>query len=894
MKKIALYRYFIPGLIIFTTVACGYKDAKRHLENIYKKKSNATGIRVTYPFNQTIFPPEFYPPTFSWEDTTHLSANKWFVFIHDSSGEQIFIRSRVNTASWRPDSIEWERLKKSNSSGHFIFTVMSYSPSTNQYATGQVNFSFSRDSVGADIFFRAVTLPFSFAVKNVHTIEWYMGSVKGGRPRLMLKDMPVCGNCHSFPAGGKPILAMDVDYGNDKGSYTIAEITNDTCRLKPDNIITWSDFKREEHEPTFGLLSQISPDGNYVLSTVKDLSVFVAVDDNMAYSQLFFPIKGIIGVYDRQNRNFFALSGADNPKYVQSNPSWSPDGQEIIFARTDAYINEKVRQSGRALLSAKDVKEFTSRHKTFKFDLYRIKFNEGKGGIPEPIEGASANGKSNYFAKYSPDGKWIVFCQADNFMLLQPDAQLYIMPAKGGKPRRMNCNLPSMNSWHSWSPNSRWLVFSSKYKGLYTQLYLTHIDENGNDSPPVLLENLLFEKRAANIPEFYPAKAENFKAIKDEFSRTAPYFVQLSADNMVNGFYRRAWNNLEEAIRLDSNYLEAYFQRILLNATLRQTNSLIDRADKQKALQLVDKLLAQHPNNDELLLIKATLLSSRGETDKALLLTDQILKINPKSYKTYELVASIYRKTNQYQRVWPVYDKMISLVPHNAAQIDQYRVDAYVNLGRYHEALALISRLIEKYPYLFDLRAKRVEIALQTGNRQLALKDLEVLMAENSDDETTYELLARFYIDEPAKSESHLHKTIAILNKKLDSSPEDITLLLKKANILSVLRNWRQADETLSRILELFPFNYEALKQKAKLKLVQKQWAEAVSLYNRLEKYYPAEEEFFNNRAIALINLGRLEEALTDFDRTLQINPTNTDAISNKSKLLKMLGKNNI
>lgn len=885
-----MVRYWIFLMVILLFGACGYRDAQKYLKDMGTNHVAPAGIRVMYPFNGTIFPPEFYPPTFSWADTTNVRTKEWFVFIHDSLTSHIYIRDRVTTSSWRPDSMKWEKIKKANPSKRFVFTVMSYSSSTKRYATGQIQFSFSNDSVVAEIFFRAVTIPFSFAVKNVHTIEWYMGSVKGGRPRLMLKDMPVCGNCHSFPTGGKPLLAMDVDYGNDKGSYTIADI-DDTCRISPSNIITWSDFKREEHEPTYGLLSQISPDGNYVLSTVKDLSVFVAIDDNLAYSQLFFPIKGIIGVYDRQKRNFYALRGADDPKYVQSNPSWSPDGQEIIFARTYAYINEKVRQSGRALLSAKDVKEFTSRHKEFKYDLYRLKFNDGQGGIPEPIPGASNNGKSNYFAKYSPDGKWIVFCQAENFMLLQPDAQLYIMPAKGGVPRRMNCNLPSMNSWHSWSPNSRWLVFSSKYRGIYTQLYLTHIDENGNDSPPVLLENLLFEKRAANIPEFYPGKAEHFKAIKDEFSKTAPYFVQLSADNMVNGFYRRAWNNLEEAIRLDSNYLEAYFQRILLNATLRQVNSLIDRNDKKKAHLLVDNLLAQHPDNDELLLVKATLLSSQGQTNEALQLTQRILSINPRSYKTYELIASIYRKTGQYQRVLPIYDKMVQLVPHNAMQIDQYRVDAYLELGRYNEALSLINRQIQGYPYLYDLRAKRVMIALEKNDRVLAKKDLDVLLAENADDETTYELLARYYANEPVKSEGYLQKAVGIINKKLEGSPEDVVLLLKKASLLSALRNWRQTDETLSRVLELFPYNYEALKQKAKIKLLQKQWSEAINLYNQLEKYYQPEEEFFNNRAIARINLGMFDQALADFDRTLKLNPQNEDALKNKAKLMQMMGR---
>ena len=85
-------------------------------------------------------------------------------------------------------------------------------------------------------------------------------------------------------------------------------------------------------------------------------------------------------------------------------------------------------------------------------------FNDGKGGTPEPLEGASNNGMSNYFPKFSPDGKWIVFCRAKSFMLLQPDSALYIIPAEGGEARRLACNTRRMNSWHSWSPNSKRLA----------------------------------------------------------------------------------------------------------------------------------------------------------------------------------------------------------------------------------------------------------------------------------------------------------------------------------------------------------------------------------------------------------------------------------------------------
>ena len=85
---------------------------------------------------------------------------------------------------------------------------------------------------------------------------------------------------------------------------------------------------------------------------------------------------------------------------------------------------------------------------------------------------------------------------------MRPDSQLYIVPAAGGAARRMRCNTPLMNSWHSFSPNGRWLVFSSKSRSPYTQMFLTHIDEDGNDSPAILIENSTAANRAVNIPEF--------------------------------------------------------------------------------------------------------------------------------------------------------------------------------------------------------------------------------------------------------------------------------------------------------------------------------------------------------------------------------------------------------
>ncbi|MFC2137689.1 tetratricopeptide repeat protein [Bacteroidota bacterium] len=873
--------------IVLILSSCSNSQIKNELEQLDNGEHASRGIKIIYPQNNTIFPPEFPAPSFEWEDTTGGSS-EWSVFISDNQGN-VLISSRSDKNIWRPNSKEWENIKKLSVSGYYSFTAIAEKRGKNLFPSCRIQFSFCKDSVGADIFYRAVTLPFSYAVKNVHTIEWYLGSVDRGKPRKMLDNLPVCGNCHSF-AKDQPLLAMDVDYGNDKGSYVITE-SIDTSNLKPENIITWSDYKRDENEPTFGLLSQISPDGNYVLSTVKDLSIFVAVDDNLAYSQLFFPIMGIIGIYDRQNQSFDALNGANNSKYVQSNPTWSPDGKKVVFAKTEAHVNEKVREAGIALLTLDDVNEFSSGEKQFKYDLYIVDFNNGEGGEATPLKGASNNGKSNYFPKFSPDGKWIVFCQADNFMLLQPDSRLYIMPSSGGKPRLMNCNMEEMNSWHSWSPNGRWLVFSSKNRGLYTQLYLTHIDENGMDSPPVLLENLCFDKRAANIPEFYPFNGDHFKKIKDDFSNTAEYYNRGAFDKMSNNYFKRALEDLNKAVEIDSNYIESYFNRIMLNNILRQSNSKEDVADKKKAMQLVLDSLVINPEDENYLSLKISLLSNMGREDEALREAELAIKKYPNNYKFYDLLSSIYRKENKFKKAIECYEKMLKINPKKKTVLNNLIAAAYMKLNRNDEALQVVNRSLYDNPDNNDLLFIRARIMLSKKKFDLAKKDIDAVLSKDSTNYESNELLTQYYLSQGNNRLYNLQKrkTLQILNDSYNENNEDIEVIFEMASMYMSLRDFRKAENMYNLILIDFPNNYEALKQNAKIKLNMQHWSDAISIYNQLEANYPPEEEFFNNMAIACIQIGNYSKALKYFDKTIMLNPNNKDAIFNRNKLRKEL-----
>jgi Flp pilus assembly protein TadD len=588
MRK--LFSHFVLTIIAVAAIAAVvtllvfYKLQPR-IEDIlagYNDKTQYSGLTISYPLDGTLFPPEIVPPTFCWKDD-NSQCDTWLITMkfQDDQGRLNFL---TRIPSWTPQTKLWEDIKKRSLEKQAQVTILglNHSDPRKILSGGQISIKTSKDPVGAPLFYREVNLPFVDAVKDPSRIQWRFGAISSPQqPPIILKNLPVCGNCHSFSANGQ-ILAMDVDYANSKGSYVITQVAEQMV-LATSNIITWNDYRKEDGEQTFGLLSQISPDGRFVVSTVKDESVFVPRPD-MAFSQLFFPIKGILCIYDRQTNTFQALPGADDPQYVQSNPSWSPDGQYIVFARTKAYKLKNISGPRKILLSEEECKEFTEDGKPFLFDLYTIPFNDGKGGTPEPLDGASNNGMSNFFAKYSPDGKWIVFCKAKSYMLLQPDSELYIIPAQGGEARKLQCNTNRMNSWHSWSPNSKWLVFSSKANSVYTQLFLTHIDEQGNSTPAVLLSHFTTSDRAANIPEFINTRPSAIKKIREQFlddysflRAGNEFFKAGDADNAIPAY--------RKALKLNPNNVDAHLK---LGFLLYNVKDMFDEGMTHyyKALQL--------------------------------------------------------------------------------------------------------------------------------------------------------------------------------------------------------------------------------------------------------------------------------------------------------------------
>jgi len=478
----------------------------------YNPDASYGELRIVYPYDKSLFPPDIAAPTFKWIDK-NADVKNWLVIVTFRDGhEPLYVLCHQQL--WTPEKELWDLMKWNSVQSPAQITVLgadaSSKPTVN--SRGVITISTSKDEVGAPIMFRRVPPIFAYAAEHPEEMEWVLADIASyEEPAVIMSKQPVCGSCHTFSQDGR-VMGMDMDYKGDKGAYFFTEVREDMA-LTDQDFISWNNLPRTDGLRTTGLYSRISPDGRHVASTVNDI-LFLAKIPDPYFSQLFFPLQGSLAIYSSAHKAMTLLPGADLPGFIQTDPSWSPDGPHLLFSRAPSRMDLFWDLGGQTVFSVEDA-ETDGLNKQYgtKFDVYRIPFNNGKGGLAQPLPGASNNGKSNYYPRYSPDGKWIVFTQSERGLAIQPDSKLSIMPASGGSARMLNCNLSRVNSWHTWSPNSRWLAFVSKENTPYTELFLTHIDDAGNDSPPILLGRFSKSGYAVNVPEFANMSSKAIKRI---------------------------------------------------------------------------------------------------------------------------------------------------------------------------------------------------------------------------------------------------------------------------------------------------------------------------------------------------------------------------------------------
>jgi Flp pilus assembly protein TadD len=745
-------------------------------------------ITVDYPLDGSVFPPDFAPPTIEWRDASG-NARMWTIDVSAGEGATATVHAtsqgkppeigeidpeavgptnelpkltpeRAAAHTWKPDAATWEAIKKISTGKAAVVTITGHSggPLRHAVSRGQVTLRVSTDPVGAPVLYRDVPLRPSqgerglikpLDQKLVPLIAWRLRDLAEPSSRVLMKGLHSCTNCHSVSQDGKT-MGLDVDGPkNNKGLYALFPIQPQAA-IRRENVIQWSTFRGKlGGKLRVAFMSKVSPDGQCVVTTIADpgrdqtdyqrrqnpadflSNYYVANFTDYRFLQVFYPTRGVLAWYSKATGMLKPLPGADDPRYVHTGATWSPDGSYLVFSRAEA--KSAYPPGYKAAERANDPNETQ-----IQYDLYRIPFNGGKGGQAVRIAGASANGMSNSFPKISPDGRWIVFVQARNGQLMRPDGKLYIVPAQGGEARLMRANTPLMNSWHSFSPNGRWMVFSSKSRSPYTQMFLTHVDEEGNDAPAVLVENSTAANRAVNIPEFVnipPGGLQHIDAPVTAYYR----LIDLASDAMNEARHAEAIPLLKEALGQDPDDAEVHNSFGCALAAARRTSEAI--AEFRTASRLSPDYPDAHSN-------LGSVLVESGRPGDAIAEFRKALTLKPDYPEAQVGLGGALTRIGKLGEAIPLLLKAIERVPKDVqarknlclalfmagrAQeaIPHAQEAVTLSEGRNAQLLDLLGRLFAQTGRLADAAEttrKALDVALQSGDQQL-VNDLRTRVA---------------------------------------------------------------------------------------------------------------------------------------------------------------------
>ena len=235
------------------------------------------------------------------------------------------------------------------------------------------------------------------------------------------------------------------------------------------------------------------PSGKYVAFSVnKTKQAFHMNDRNRV--EVFDSASDVV-VLGKEKNEIVTSPLLSSEGAFETFPTFSPDGNTLYFCSAKARTMPK-------------------EYDQVRYDLCSVSFDPATrrfGTVVDTLYKASEIDKSVSFPRVSPDGKYLLYTLSGygNFSIWHKDADLYMIDLSTLQSYPLEAaNSDDVESYHSWSSDSRWIVFSSRrMDGLYTRPFIAYIDEKGQACKPFLLPqkdtDFYFRfMKSYNIPEF--------------------------------------------------------------------------------------------------------------------------------------------------------------------------------------------------------------------------------------------------------------------------------------------------------------------------------------------------------------------------------------------------------
>lgn len=455
--------YFKLLLLVLATVACAC-NIKPAGELIALNRLPL----ISPDYNGVTIPPNLAPVNLKVEEPGS------YYFAELSSGINTPIRISSRKGSLKVNDRDWKGLMK-EAAGSPVTLKIYVKTKEGWNSFNEITYRVAEEPIDKYLSYRLL-YP-GYESWNELSIE--QRDLEGFREKPIINNRVAddnCVNCHSYNNAGNDFLFHM--RGSVGGTYFYSG-----SELKKVNIKI-PEMKNGAVYPRW------HPSGRYVaFSSNKVIQQFHASDNKKIE---VMDLESSLLIYDIQKNEVTPLNFPNQGSFMDTYPEWSPDGRKLWFCRA-AQIRD------------------TFDYRQIRYNLYKTDFDPETLSYGEPVlvVDAASTGKSISFPRISPDGRFMVFTMQDYgcFPIWHKETDLYIAALDSMHFRKMELNSDFSESYHSWSSNSRWLVFSSKRgDGLTARPYFSYIDINGTASLPFILpqkdpsfyDNFL---KTYNVPE---------------------------------------------------------------------------------------------------------------------------------------------------------------------------------------------------------------------------------------------------------------------------------------------------------------------------------------------------------------------------------------------------------
>ncbi|MCQ2196150.1 MAG: hypothetical protein MJZ60_01340 [Bacteroidaceae bacterium] len=314
-----------------------------------------------------------------------------------------------------------------------------------------------------------------------------------------------CVNCHSFNRGNPADMSLHI-----RGAHSATLLRHNDGPFTAYNTQT-------DQTLGFCVYPYWHPSGRYVAySTNATSQLFHIADPNRIE---VFDTASDLQVYDVDNNELLLSPLLKQDSVYETYPVFSADGRSLYFC------------------AARALPEGSLQLDSIRYNLCRIDFDPITGNFGSSIDTivyAEDQRKSVSFPRPSYDGRFLCYTLSDygQFSIWHHEADLHLLDLSTGKSRPMTeINSKDTESFHNWSSNSRWMVFSSRRDdGLFTRPYFCHVDSEGHVSKPFMLPQ-------QDPRRFYRDRFLSFNA--PDFIVSTTHFDSYKASCLINDEFRK-------------------------------------------------------------------------------------------------------------------------------------------------------------------------------------------------------------------------------------------------------------------------------------------------------------------------------------------------------------------